>query len=59
MDCRMPAMDVENKNSPSRADELPLSRVRFARVVAGVKHLRVSMRPRDDSRRTIVLCEVH
>jgi len=55
----MPAMDVENKNSPSRADELPLSRVRFARVVAGVKHLRVSMRPRDDSRRTIVLCEVH
>jgi hypothetical protein len=35
MDCRMPAMDVENKQCPSRAEELPLCRVWFARVVAG------------------------
>jgi len=58
MDRGMPAMNVENKNSPSRADELPLCRVRFARVVARFQHPRIAMRPGDDPRRAVVLREV-
>jgi hypothetical protein len=52
-------MDVENKDSPGRAGQSSLSRVRLASVMAGFQHPRVSMRPRYYARRTIVLSEVH
>ncbi len=54
----MSAMDVENKDSPSRAEELPLGRVWFARVVAGFQYPRIAMRPGDDPRRAVVPREV-
>ena len=52
-------MDVDNKNRPRGAEELPLCGVWFASVVAGFQHPRVSMRPGDDPCRPVVLREVH